>query len=182
MPPLKPKEGREVWKVYMLDAEEVEAYSLYGGKLFATKDAAERFAFRFVVKYPETIGDIVVDRYTCTEWDGMEQPTLLVALNPPRRRPRRRVAVRHRRRIKQLWTPVETLAKKIDKVCERSDYETVMQAMILSAGVRIGIHSPHGKALSENIKRFTDAVSKVAEYRFMNSTKTPPGDFDDGNW
>lgn len=76
--------------------------------------------------------------------------------------------------------PVEDLAHKIDKVCSGSEYETIMQSMILSAGVRIGVHSADEKALSENLKRFSDALVKVAQYRFGNSTKMKPqGDFDD---
>lgn len=76
--------------------------------------------------------------------------------------------------------PVENLAHKIDRACSGSDYETVMQSMILSAGVRIGIHSADETALSENLKRFHDALSKVAKHRFGNSTKMKSsGDFGD---
>ena len=79
--------------------------------------------------------------------------------------------------------PVYVLAGNIDRAIDDSgqSFETFMQAIILSAGVRIGIHSEHQKALEENLKRFGEAIKGVAEHRFGTSTKVK-SDFDDGNW
>jgi len=79
--------------------------------------------------------------------------------------------------------PVEVLAGNIDKVIADSgqSFETVMQAMILSAGVRIGIHAEKKADLDRIIEKYTDALTNVAKHRFSTSTK-PKSDFDDGNW
>ena len=76
---------------------------------------------------------------------------------------------------------VEELARKIDRVASGADYETVMRAVILSVGVRMGIHAKDRAALTHNLKRFHAALKSIAEYRFNNKT-VAKGDFDDGNW
>jgi len=78
---------------------------------------------------------------------------------------------------------VEALVHEIDRVVTDGghDFETIMQAMILSAGVRIGNHSEKKADLDRIIERYVDALTNVAKHRFSTSTK-PKSDFDDGNW
>lgn len=108
MPPLKPVKGRKVWRV-CVDAKhwnvvtnDKTLIALYDGKLFTTKDVADRFAFKAVLQFPEYIGVMVVDEYVCTGDEDLVGTMYL--MNPPLRR-RRGHVVRKRRRIKSLWTP-----------------------------------------------------------------------------
>jgi len=70
MPALKLVKGRKVWKVYCTNGDDSYPrgprglFVLYGGKMFATKEAAERLGMCLALRYPDLFGNIVVQEYT----------------------------------------------------------------------------------------------------------------------
>lgn len=99
MPAINPVKGRNVWKVYCETTQKgvwhvgpAGLVALFGGKMFVSKAAAEKFAMSAALKYPEFFGQIAVAEYTCNGREGVDRGTIF--LNPPRRRkyarPRRR--------------------------------------------------------------------------------------------
>ena len=76
--------------------------------------------------------------------------------------------------------PVETVADNIDRAIVESgaSFDVVMQALVLSAGVRIGGQSKDKLELKVNLKRFVEVLRMVAKCRFNSK----PSDFDDGRW
>lgn len=69
MPALKLVKGRKVWKVYCEAQMPGWVTTLFGGKMFVSKEAAERFAVRAAIKWPRFFGEISVQEYTCTKED-----------------------------------------------------------------------------------------------------------------
>lgn len=92
MPAIKPANGRKVWKLYceahgkvVFRAGPRGLMALYGGRMFASKEAADRYAFRESLRYPEYIGKITVRAYTCNGREDGSAHSMYV-VNPPRRR------------------------------------------------------------------------------------------------
>ena len=97
---VRPTKGRKVWKVGIhsnrkLISKDPSFIPLFDGKMFATKEAAEKFAFRVSLTWTEYFGEIDVWEYTCTgeEWGAQ---FIAYLANPPRRK-RARSRIRARR-------------------------------------------------------------------------------------